>query len=186
MIPVALIWRVQIKPSQKFGLAAFLCLSICMIIIAIIRVSGLHYKNTFDNTWIFMWQQVEACVAVTMLSLTAFRSVFVSSSRSSNEARPWVPSTRRLLGRFKKSTSSKGQGLDDVTIPSATLTGLTGVMGYRTKASREMSMNDTLTSDSWPLAVGSHKVAHSVDETTLYSESWPPALEPHHKLSSNV
>lgn len=147
MIPVSLLWRVQIKPRQKLGLATFLCLSICMIIVAIIRVSGLHYRGKFDNTWIFLWQQVESCVAVTMLSLTAFRSVFVAGKSSGNKARGWVPSTGRLLGRHKRSAYDN-QRLDDLAIPSATLTGFSRVLN-RTKMTQ--SMDESLTSDSWPL-----------------------------------
>ena len=151
VIPVWLLWRVQIKFGQKLGLATFLCLSICMIIIAIVRVSGIHYRGRFDNTWIFMWQQVEACIAVTMLSLTAFRSVFVAAKPSLNNKRasPWMPSTGRLLGRHKKSGTANEQCLDDLTIPSATLTGLSRVF-TRTKATQ--SMDESVTSDSWPLA----------------------------------
>jgi hypothetical protein len=148
VIPISLIWRVQIKPQQKFGLAAFLCLSIVMIIVAIVRSLGLRYHNTFDYTWLAMWQQIESCVAVTMLSLTAFRSIFVSTKPSSDKARPWVPSTHRLFRKFKKPTTSDAKGLDDVTIPSATITGLTRVMG-RTKANH--STVETLNSDSQTL-----------------------------------
>ena len=151
VIPVCLLWRVQIKSRQKFGLAAFLCLNICMIIIAIVRVSGLRYRGKFDNSWVHMWQQLEACIAVTMLSLTAFRSVFVAAKPSLNNKRasPWVPSTGRLLGRHKKSGTANEQCLDDLTIPSATLTGLSRVF-TRTKATQ--SMDESVTSDSWPLA----------------------------------
>ena len=151
VIPVCLLWRVQIKFGQKFGLAGFLCLNICMIIIAIVRVSGLHYRGKFDITWISMWQVVEACIAVTMLSLTAFRSVFVAAKPSLNnkKASPWVPSTGRLLGRHKKSGTANEQCLDDLTISSATLTGLSRVFN-RTKATQ--SIDESTTSDSWPLA----------------------------------
>lgn len=129
MIPVWLLWRVRLRTSQKLGLAAFLCLSFFMVIIAIVRVSGLRYRGKFDNPWIFMWQQVEACVAVTMLSLTAFRSVFVvsPSNANDNKASPWVPSTRRLLGRHKKSKTGGHELLNDVSIPSGTITGLNRV-----------------------------------------------------------
>ena len=158
MIPVCLLWRVQIKVRQKFGLAAFLCLSICMIIMAIVRVSGIHYRGKFDNAWIFMWQQVEACIAVTMLSLTAFRSVFVASKPSLNnkKASPWVPSTGRLLGKHRKSRTADQQCLDDLTIPSATLTGLSRVL-QRGKATQ--SIDESIASDSWPLAP---KIEHEV------------------------
>ncbi len=97
-----------------------------MIVIALVRVSGMYYRGKFDNTWIAMWQQVEACIAVTMLSLTAFRSVFVTptSNGDVNKASPWVPSTKRLVAKYKRSKGSEHQRLDDVFIPSATISGL--------------------------------------------------------------
>ena len=91
-IPVRLLWRVRIKPSQKLGLGVFLCLSIGMILMAITRLSGVHsYRGSFDEIWILLWQQIEACIAVTMLSLTAFRSVFVEAKPGSDKAIPSVP-----------------------------------------------------------------------------------------------
>ena len=152
-IPVLLLWRVKIKASQKLGLAAFLCLSICMIIMAIIRVSGIRYRGEFDNTWIFMWQQVEACTAVAMLSLTAFRNIFIAPKPgvNNNKVSPWVPSTRRLLGKHKKSEHSDHQRLDSFSIPSATLTGLSRVF-RGTGADR--SVDESSVSDSWPLTPG--------------------------------
>lgn len=149
-IPICLLWRVRIKTSQKLGLALFLCLSVCMILMAITRVSGIHYRGKFDNTWIFLWLQVEACIAVTMLSLTAFRSLFVAAKpglNDNNKASPWVPSTRRLLGRYKRSRASDQQRLDDLTIPSATLTGLSRVFDG-TEATH--STNGSISSNSFP------------------------------------
>ena len=138
------------KSSQKLGLAAFLCLSICMVIMAIIRVSGIHFRGKFDNTWIFMWQQVEACTAVTMLSLTAFRSIFIAAKPGfkNNKASPWVPSTGRLLGKHKKSRGSNAHRLEDLKIPAATLTGLSGVFRV---AKPSQSVDEYAASDSWPL-----------------------------------
>lgn len=126
IIPLWLLWRVQISRKQKLGLAGSLCLSVCMIIMAIARVSGIHYRDKFDNAWIVMWQQIEACVAVAMLSVTAFRSVFVASRPNvkNHKASPWVPSTRRLIGKSKKHNHGDHRRLDDLSVPSATITGL--------------------------------------------------------------
>lgn len=146
-IPVWLLWRVRIRPSQKLGLGAFLCLSIGMIVMAITRLSGLHYRGSFDNIWIFLWQQIEACIAVTMLSLTAFRSIFVEAKPGSDKASPWVPSTTRLLARRKKPNSSD-QCLDNLTIPSATLTGLSQT--FRQKEEGQ-SFDEACVSEEWPL-----------------------------------
>ena len=105
-----------------------------MILVAITRLSGLHYKGSFDEIWILLWQQIEACIAVTMLSLTAFRSIFVEPKPSPNKARPWLPSTARLRARRKKSNYPT-QDLDEVFIPSATITGLSRVFHRKEEAS---------------------------------------------------
>ena len=149
MIPIWVLWQVQLKPTQKFGFALFLCLSICMIIMATIRVSRLRYKGEIDSSWIFLWQQAEACTAVTMLSLTAFRSVFVGPKpgfNNNNKASPWVPSTRRLIGRHNKSRAVDQPRLDDITIPSAALTGMSRFMNRNEAA--QNSIEESLTSYS--------------------------------------
>lgn len=146
MIPVTLLWRVRMKPSQKIGVGAFLCLSISMILMAIIRAAGMHFHGKFDNTWIFIWQQLEACVAVMMLSLTAFRSVFVAAKPNPNDkrAKAWVPSTRRLLGRHKKPGFDDSNPLDNLAIPNPTLTGFTRILD---SSHARSSAEDTVTSD---------------------------------------
>ena len=152
-IPVHLLWKVQMKLRQKLGLAAFLCLSIFMIIIAIIRISGFIYHNAFDEGWVYLWQQIEACVSVSTISLTAFRSMFVASaSRRDREASPWQrsPSSSWRRRFYKKSaTSSQARELDDLSIPGATLTGV------RTMIGGPRTQHDTLVSipgeEDWPL-----------------------------------
>lgn len=56
-----------------------------MIMIAIIRMSGYRYHGigldgSIDSTWAFFWLYLEACVAVIMASITAFRSLFIHGS----------------------------------------------------------------------------------------------------------
>ena len=121
MIPIYLIWRVKVKARQKLELATFLCLSIVMIILAIVRTAGLRYNNKIDLSWSQFWFHLESCTAVTMLSATAFRSLFVSAVPTGHRASPWVPSTRRLLGRHKYHAFDH-QDPEDLTIPSAALT----------------------------------------------------------------
>lgn len=147
-IPIWLLWRVRLKPSQKVGLGTFLCLNICMVLMTIMRVSGLRYRGGYDNIWVFLWQQIEACTAVTMLSLTAFRSFFVESRPGPNKAHPWVPSTKRLLARRKKF-QFRNQCLDDVNIPSATITGLSRVLHRKEEG---QSFDESFTLDRSPLS----------------------------------
>lgn len=73
MIPVILLWNIKIKRSQKLLLSQFLCLSICMIIIAFVRFSGLLLGNkSIDVQWEVLFQQVEASISAITVSLTAF------------------------------------------------------------------------------------------------------------------
>lgn len=86
-IPTIMLWQVRMKTAQKLGIGAFLCLSFCMIIIACIRFSGLRIRGSSVDVWQFFWLEVEACVAVCMISLTAFRSVFASNSSNAKAAK---------------------------------------------------------------------------------------------------
>ena len=63
------------KRRQKIFLGAFLCLSICMIIIASVRVLGFKIKNTYIIVWAIFWAQTEAAIAIIMVSATAFKSL---------------------------------------------------------------------------------------------------------------
>ena len=104
-----------------------------MVIMAIVRVAGISYHGTFDNSWLYLWQQVEACTAVTMVSMTAFRSIFVANASGrlrKNQAKPWQASVSRILRRQRRQNHDD-QNLKDLTIPSATLTGRKSFMrGY--------------------------------------------------------
>lgn len=68
-------------PMQKFGIYIFLCLSTVMIATAIIRIAGYRspsHNNPYkiDITWISIWLYLEACTAIIMGSMTAFRFLF--------------------------------------------------------------------------------------------------------------
>lgn len=78
-LPIRLLRSVKIRVRQKIVIGVFLSLNLFMAFTASVRVSGLKFRGTFDEVWLFAWQHIEACVAVAMISLTAFRSVFVGS-----------------------------------------------------------------------------------------------------------
>ncbi|KAL8634524.1 MAG: hypothetical protein Q9228_007881 [Teloschistes exilis] len=85
-----------------------------MVLIAIIRISQVHTRTY--NVWATFWQQLEGCVAILMVSLTAFRTLFVSSPHSSAAEREKAkrPSggeeRRRLWYKYKVSSEGKGSG----------------------------------------------------------------------------
>lgn len=155
LIPIRLLWAVRIKPRQKFFLGIFLSLNLFMAITASVRVSGLKSHGTFDEVWLFLWQQIEACVAVAMISLTAFRSVYVASAasraRMQGARKPWYSSTVELINRRRKQRPQDEEAMRGLpTIPSATLTGMgTFIQGLHSTTSLQSTSDGD--SDAWPL-----------------------------------
>ena len=162
-IPIRLLWSVRIKAHQKFILGIFLSLNLFMAITASIRVSGLSFRGTFDEVWLYLWQEIEACVAVAMISLTAFRSVFVASessrARKESAKKPWYSSTVAAIKRNKARQASDEEAIQELPqIPSATLTGMrTFIQGGRHKQSHQTTgFTSTYEGehDEWPLYDG--------------------------------
>ena len=109
----------RIKLDQKLGLGAFLSLSICMVVVSAIRVGGERHKGNYDFSWLFFWLEAEACIAVSVVSLTAFPAVFVTRAASrpsggagsgGQPAKPWYSSS---IGKMRKR--EKIHSTDDVT-----------------------------------------------------------------------
>ena len=70
--------------------------------------------------------ECEACVAVIMVSLTAFRSVFVAET---SKARPWYSSSVAKMRVWRKA-SGAGHDLEDLpAVPPATLMGMRTFIG---------------------------------------------------------
>lgn len=116
----------KIKLRQKFGIGAFLCLSTCMIVVSCVRFSGTHTHANIIQSYEYFWLEVEACVAVCMVSVCAFRSVFTSDERRAEpkKARPWYSSRiARLRNRDKLSEDIRDPN-HLPTIPSATISGI--------------------------------------------------------------
>lgn len=83
VIPIYLVSKVKMQFRQKFGIAFFLCLSILMIVVAIVRICGVH--TAAATIWTAFWVHIEQCVAVIAVSSTAFRTFYVSSHRKASE-----------------------------------------------------------------------------------------------------
>ena len=103
-----------------------LCLSAAMIIVTIIQVSGMRMRqrDTVDIVWEVYWQFVELCIAVTMASLTTFRSFFIQH-RTRREEPPNRQRYARITGlRNKASTLTQPAYLCDMPqMPQPTFTG---------------------------------------------------------------
>lgn len=85
-----------------------------------------------DLQWGLFWQMIEACIAVTVVSLTAFRSLYgvrISKQEEKRRQEPRLASyRRRLLSHRKKRADEFGEPMTDMEplprIPGATVTGM--------------------------------------------------------------
>ncbi|KAL8749804.1 MAG: hypothetical protein Q9184_006660, partial [Pyrenodesmia sp. 2 TL-2023] len=144
-IPIHILWRVKIRFQQKLLLGSSLCLSVVMCVVALVRASGLTLGDFMDETWAVFWQQIEACVAVMLVSITTFRSFFVSTeSRVSPRKRS---PTNGQVSRKPVVYWTKRAGITLPSIPSATLTGLrTFIRRDPEHRTSDSLLDDTVTS----------------------------------------
>lgn len=159
IVPICLLWKVKIKRRQKILLGIFLCLSICMIIIAIVRISGarIHHTTNIDVQWQTFWNDIEGTVAVIMVSITAFRSLLgvkaLKSREKKEQARYWY--RRKLLFRKESKNSSVDSNEDQLpAIPGPTLTGIrTLIRGNRDSETIASRINE-----ADPVSVGDDRM----------------------------
>lgn len=155
-IPLYLLWSVRIQPRQKFILGIFLSLNLFMTFAAAVRASGIRYHGTFDVVWLFLWHHIEACVAVIMISLTAFRSFYVSSRNARARREPankaWYSGTVAAMRRKRILNQRDEESVPGLpTIPSATLTGMrTFIQGERRTGTDLESTYSIVTGDEEP------------------------------------
>ncbi|KAJ2985974.1 hypothetical protein NUW58_g5251 [Xylaria curta] len=113
-VPIVILKRSLMPIARKLSLAAMLCLSIAMIIIALIRLIG-TITDTRPNgngaapAWATYWSVVEGCVSLTMTSVIVIRAVFIA--KAIRESRPtrdslWSRAGRRLLSTLRGPGSS--------------------------------------------------------------------------------
>ena len=117
------------KPRQKIGILLSLCLSVSMIVVAIVRSSSLPRADTTqDIPYEIFLLQLEGCIAVLMASVSAFRSLFNSEGSRAARKKPKVSWTYPKVPwrRGKKPLGSESDLETNAlpAIPSATMTGL--------------------------------------------------------------
>lgn len=109
-IPVYLIWKVQISWTQKVALAFSLCLTILMIILTVIRVTGL---SDLDVIWVLFWFSMAAEVGLIISAAAAFRALFLAQSHNKKQdshgkgMRWYMRALRLLRPTFISSSRSK-------------------------------------------------------------------------------
>lgn len=163
MIPTYIIWKIRVKPVQKLIMGALLCLSICMVVAASIRVAGFHLDGDaidmeLDLKWSHFWLYVEACIAVLTVSATTFRTIFAQSPNpaENDEDRPNRPRARHWISKpFVPTTINDESNGVLPLIPRATLTGMRTVI--RAGPPRAHSEADTQETDYFRLPMDQKK-----------------------------
>jgi hypothetical protein len=116
-----LLWNVRITLRHKLALWGVLCLSIFTALTSIIKVAGGNINNgQVDAAWAVFWLQAEAAVAVIVVSISAFRALFVAQ-RASKQASPAAKHTWTSTSLLRKRFHSRNT-LPEV--PSPTFTGV--------------------------------------------------------------
>ena len=59
LIPLNMLWKIQISVRQKFGLLCVFCSTVFVMIVAIIRVAVIRQRGQYDLTWVYTWTNVE-------------------------------------------------------------------------------------------------------------------------------
>lgn len=129
-IPIFILHRSRIQLRQKLAVGTFLCLSIVMVAISITRSAKIQGPPGVpeDVTWMLFWVYSESAIAILMVSLTAFRTVFnLKKEEESRKERLKKPPTYRQYENYERKQekdveAATMQGLPE--IPSATLQGV--------------------------------------------------------------
>ena len=116
-----------------------------MIIITVVRASGIEWNGKLDSIWEVFWQIIAAEIGLFLTAMTAFRTLFVSRSTERNKRIPkhgssvWTRSQQLLkrlitFGTWSSSSSKAVPGssnserarvaVDFPTIPGGTMTGM--------------------------------------------------------------
>lgn len=119
-IPVCILWQAQFSLRQKLSIGIVLCLSVFIIAIAMVRAISARVYGPDEQVWDSLWLAIEACVSVIMVSMTAFRTLFVMPRRSQRRRHP---SIRSLWWKRKNGGNNTVQWLPEVE-RGATMTGM--------------------------------------------------------------
>lgn len=184
MIPIILLWKVKIKRNTKILLGVSLCISLCMIVVAFVRMSGLRIRGTnIDIQWQMFWSDVETNIAVIMVSITAVRSLLGLKAMKARKKKEhaWYAHCRKLLFRQEQNDLDENQL---PYIPRATLTGIRAfIRGNRNSdlmisKSHQLSSRDDMTETEQHIIV-SQRISESENVRS------PPEASLNHAINAS-
>ncbi|MCJ1416676.1 hypothetical protein MMC32_003014 [Xylographa parallela] len=100
VLPLPMIWTLQIERSQKIALSSVFLLGGFIVIVSIVRVVILNSLEQVDITWEFvnagLWTSVEPAIGVCSACLPIMRSLFIRSRDTSNVGLPRSEAKRSI------------------------------------------------------------------------------------------
>ncbi|CAO1598713.1 hypothetical protein XANCAGTX0491_002473 [Xanthoria calcicola] len=178
-IPVNLIWKIQIKWTQKVPLAFSLCLTGVMVLVTITRIAGIRFNGHIDSVWESYFTIVAAEVGVVLASVSTYRALFVSHRKATiDKAQDQGHSSspkRQLIRRMFVSSPWRYKNKDwsipndnegkrcsqlDEALPSIPRAHMTGVRTFINGRGQNTDTSDIMESqvvldeyydDDWPL-----------------------------------
>lgn len=173
-----LLYRAKLRLSQKLGLTTMLSLSVVMIATAVTRVSLAFLPSGLpDQVEQMFFIVLEGQVAIIMISLTAFRSLFVqdSSKQFRSPEIPQVSPNVRTPDRQRTWPGPKVREHWWPSLPSATMTGMRTMIGQgpkKTTSSWLSKPSQGLSSVSeepgWPLEDNGIQVKREIDQVCRF------------------
>jgi hypothetical protein len=122
-IPILVLRQSKMKLRQKVAVGCFLCLSLVMIAMALVRVTKMPGFTAIDTPYEIFWQYMKASIAILMASLTAYRTMFVlQKEKRMHQERMKRPSYSWRRWAYRKRSNDEEMDLPEV--PRATLTGM--------------------------------------------------------------
>lgn len=107
IVPMLLLWPLQLALRRKLALMGMMSLSAFMIAIAIVRVTGAQLPNgVVDTSWLVFWSGMESAVSVLMVSLLVLKSMFGIESERRSERQRRLDTEKGILSSSSSSPST--------------------------------------------------------------------------------
>jgi len=154
VIPIMIVWKIQIRWTQKIVLSFSLCLTAFIISTTVVRVAfmtwdptGLGHHTTIDVIWVFYWSLVSAEVAIFMAAAVLFRIFFIAQRRRRSELTPQEQARKFFKESFLRRAYRRESDTLDLlecdlsTLPSIPRAHMTGMRTYIDSVDRALDFS---------------------------------------------
>ncbi|KAK0634374.1 hypothetical protein B0T17DRAFT_611398 [Bombardia bombarda] len=139
VLPIFLLWNVRIRQAKKFAFFGLFSLSLVTMAIATARAADIDKTRRpdgqIDNTYLWLWSAIEPPVAIMVSCLSAFPSLFRSSTSHDEKNVVFTPSETylRMMSRIRSSrnkSSKNGGKTGDVTLADLSMVSASDSFNY--------------------------------------------------------